>query len=167
MDFHTHPPPSRVKFFTGPLEWNFPQPSCITGTFCLWLELRPPGGKFIASSRWSVAIKIKPAILHPATLHSTIRSPPLWLKLPALSAEIRQANSTHISNGCPTVICGNCPAVQLSSCPSGWPTIRLGPGILNRPGHICGFPLRSIDWRLVTLSLSQCNNVQYETNWNP
>nr|DAA02855.1 TPA_inf: HDC09186 [Drosophila melanogaster] len=51
MDFHTHPPPSRVKFFTGPLEWNFPQPSCITGAFCLWLELRPPGGKFIASSR--------------------------------------------------------------------------------------------------------------------
>lgn len=118
MDFHTHPPPSLVVFFTGPLDWNFPQPSCITGAFCLWLELRPPGGKFIASSRWSVAIKIKPAILHPATLHSTIRSPPLWLKLPALSAEIRQANSTHISNGCPTVICGNCPAVQLSNCPA-------------------------------------------------
>jgi len=71
----------------------------------------------LLSAQWSVAIKIKPAILHPATLHSSIRSPPLWLKLPALSAETpdNPGNpTTHISNGSPTVICGNCPAIWLT-----------------------------------------------------
>jgi len=110
---YTYPPSNGVLRWSGGISHNH---LALQGGF-LFVARITAASSLLLSAQWSVAIKIKPAILHPATLYSSIRSPPLWLKLPALSAETpdNPGNpTTHISNGSPTVICGNCPAIWLT-----------------------------------------------------